>query len=187
MLKSAATAALLTTAAVAGVGVPQAPAAGDAAGLCEIEIARAEREYEIPQGLLRAIALVESGRGGRPWPWTIGEPGAAHYAPTREAAAREARQRIAQGRRSIDLGCLQVNWRWHGERFPDPEWVLEPRNNTDYAAWYLAELRRQHGSWTLAVARYHASDTARRAQAGYLCRVLTALGAPTDECTETPR
>lgn len=181
-------AAAITAAMAAGFAVPAAPAASDPSSKCEIEIARAEDAYGIPRGLLRAISIVESGRNGRPWPWTIGEPGAPLYASSREVAAAEARRRISQGRRSIDLGCLQVNWRWHGERFPDPEWVLEPKNNAEYAAWHLAELRHIHGSWTLAVARYHASDAARTAQAGYLCRVLAVLGAPGDEnCAEAAR
>src|SRR5215470_7886320 len=49
--------------------------------LCEAAIQQAEARYQLPTGLLKSIARVESGRpitslgDTRPWPWTIDADG----------------------------------------------------------------------------------------------------------------
>ena len=55
-------------------------------------------------------------------------------------------------------GCLQVNLRYHGSSFESTEEALEPDKNIAYAAWYLKDLRLQHGSWSKAIARYHSAN-----------------------------
>src|SRR5262249_16819558 len=63
----------------------QAAAPLTSAPSCLPEIAQAEARYRIPDGLLVAIALVESGRRDPvsdvivPWPWTINSHGEGHY------------------------------------------------------------------------------------------------------------
>jgi soluble lytic murein transglycosylase-like protein len=73
--------------------------------------------------------------------------------------------------RSGDLGCMQINTRWHGQRFRDAGHMLDPRTNVLYAGWYLRTLYLQHGSWHEAVARYHSSQGVH--QRAYLCRVVS--------------
>ena len=55
--------------------------------------------------------------------------------------------------------------------------MFEPRANVDYAAKFLKTLRGQEGSWTLAVARYHAGPNNNPAQKKYVCTVIANMVA----------
>ncbi|HET6519138.1 MAG TPA: hypothetical protein VFG47_04895, partial [Geminicoccaceae bacterium] len=140
----------------------------DAAALCDLHIAATEREAGLPAGLLRSIALAESGRWladrreSRPWPWTVTSgPEEHYYLPSRTAALDKVRELRARGRRNIDVGCMQVNLHYHGDAFPSPEAAVDPARNVAYAAGFLGRLRDETRSWGLAVARYHTSEAAR--------------------------
>ncbi len=91
-----------------------------------------------------------------------------------ERAFREAR---AGGVRLIDLGCMQINHHYHSEQFASLRHMLDPRLNVDYAARFLAKLKQRHGSWSMAVARYHAGPDNDPAQKRYVCRVIANLAA----------
>ena len=72
-----------------------------------------------PPGMLAAIAQVESGppdsRTGamRPWPWTIDADGVGPFFATKAQAVAAVAALQAQGMRSIDVGCMQVNLMHH--------------------------------------------------------------------------
>ncbi len=127
--------------------------------LCEAAAAQAARESGVPVDVLQAIALTETGRneGGRlrPWPWAANTEGRGHWFASREEVARYARETLARGQSSIDLGCFQINWRWHGENFAAPESLLDPLTAARYAAAYLSDLRVEFGSWEGAAGAYH--------------------------------
>ena len=55
--------------------------------------------------------------------------------------------------------------------------MLEPATNVDYAARFLQELKAREGTWTMAVARYHAGPDNDPAQKRYVCRVIANLVA----------
>jgi soluble lytic murein transglycosylase-like protein len=55
--------------------------------------------------------------------------------------------------------------------------MLDPSKNVDYAARLLQELKVREGSWTMAVARYHAGPDNDPAQKRYVCRVIANLVA----------
>jgi soluble lytic murein transglycosylase-like protein len=97
------------------------------------------------------------------------------------ASLNEAVQRFEEARRSgaklIDLGCMQINHYFHRERFPSLESMLNPRDNVDYAARFLRELKGRHDTWTMAVARYHAGPDNDPAQKRYVCRVISNMVA----------
>ena len=131
-----------------------------------------ERRYAMPHGLLRAMALVESGRGGIPWAWTLNVDGRARYYKSRAEAVRAL---LAAPRHKTDVGLMQVNLGWHGRRFARPADALDPRRNLEAAAAFLAELHAEHGTWTTAVGRYHGGGSERRRR--YVCRVYEALRA----------
>ena len=104
-----------------------APADGIAPGqLCRAAIALAEREANLPARLMAAIARVESGRRDpasgttEPWPWTINAEGRGSFYPDKAAAIAAVRALQAQGVRSIDIGCMQVNLRHHPECLRQP-------------------------------------------------------------------
>jgi hypothetical protein len=149
---------------------------------CRRAILAAERGSGLPPGLLLAIALVETGRGdprsGRfePWPWSWNAEGEGHVEPTREAAVAAVSGLLARGRRSVDIGCMQVNLLYHPEAFRSVAEGFDPATNTRYAVRFLQELRARTGNWADSIAQYHSGDPERGA--GYQRRVVLArLGA----------
>jgi hypothetical protein len=149
---------------------------------CRRAIAAAEPRAGTPPGLLLAIALVESGRGdpasGRiePWPWSLNVEGEGRALPSRAAAVAEVEALRAAGRRSIDIGCMQVNLLHHPNAFPDVAAGFDPAVNVRYAAGFLRELFGRFGNWADATANYHSGDAERGA--AYQRRVVLArLGA----------
>lgn len=156
-----------------------------------------ERSMRIPQGLLTAIAYTESGRevnGERvPWPWAINAGGIGQYFDTKEQAVATVRKLLDEGQRSIDVGCMQINLRYHPNAFRDIDQAFDPAANVAYGAQYLTSLYRLQGSWPKAVERYHSSDDGRRAE--YREKVLAfwntdarkmILSAVEAENTDTP-
>jgi hypothetical protein len=73
--------------------------------------------------------------------------------------AREAmawvRQRQEAGVASIDVGCLQINLRWHPDAFQSLDEGFTPALNADYAARFLRGLYEQTGDWRVAAGSYH--------------------------------
>lgn len=154
---------------VLGAAIVPRPVA--AASGCVPAAAYVEKRLGIPDGILQAIALVESGRGGVAWPWTINAAGEPHYLPDRGEAERVLAQAVETHGGSVAIGCMQIYLSWHAERFRDLSHVLDPAANVAYAGKYLLLLRARHGSWAAAVRHYHGADAG--AQRRYLCRVLT--------------
>jgi soluble lytic murein transglycosylase-like protein len=140
-------------------------------------MARAAQQYGVPAGVLYAVALTETGSGGRLAPWALNIEGRTVIATSREEAVAAFEAARAEGRKLIDLGCMQVNHHYHGRSFDSVEAMLDPEANVQYAARFLRDLHRKAGSWTGAVARYHASPANTDAQARYICRVTRHLVA----------
>ncbi|MFS4437038.1 lytic transglycosylase domain-containing protein [Paracoccaceae bacterium GXU_MW_L88] len=109
----------------------------------------------VPAEVLAAITITETGRNGQPWPWTVNLEGKGHWFDTRDAALAFARKARAAGRTSFDVGCFQVNYRWHGEYFASLEDMFEPRVNAAYASKFLGDLFNETGSWSAAAGAYH--------------------------------
>lgn len=133
---------------------------------CEALAARAGHEAGIPTGLLPAIARMESGHSfrGEPrraWPWTLNEGGQSHYFESQYEALTYLQSAIDRGVTNIDVGCMQINYRWHYDNFASLDAMLDPEGNTQYGAEFLAELNRRLGSWDHAVARYHSADASQ--------------------------
>ncbi len=130
--------------------------------LCEAAALRAAGESGVPADVMLAITLTETGRSQqgrlRPWPWTANAEGAGHWFDTRDEALAFARGLLARGQRLFDLGCFQINWRWHGAQFSAPEALLDPLLSARYAARLLATLRDELGSWEAAAGAYHSRN-----------------------------
>ena len=90
---------------------------------------------------------------------------------------RRFRDARASGAKLIDVGCMQVNHHFHARHFPSVEAMLEPAANVDYAARFLKKLKAREGTWTMAVARYHAGPDNDPAQKRYVCRVIANMVA----------
>lgn len=146
------------------------PSVAGAGGVpdCEAMAARIGAAAGLPEGLLPAIARIESGRSVentvRAWPWTLNHAGEGLYFETRQAALGYLREAVAQGPVNIDVGCMQVNYYWHGENFPAIEAMIDPETNIRYAVQFLRELHAREGSWEAAVKNYHSTDPERGAR-----------------------
>lgn len=140
------------------------PVSGDVPD-CEALAERAALDEGIPPGLMTAIARVESGRTVqgrfRAWPWTLNNAGNGSYHPDKDTALAALDQMLASGIRNVDIGCMQINWRWHSGAFGDAASMMDPVENTRYAARFLRALHDRHGDWTQAVEHYHSSDPER--------------------------
>ena len=154
------TALLLTFTILAPLFAGTAFAQEDAL-LCGEETARQEKLQSIPDRLLHAISLVESGRwddshkANLAWPWTVMAEGEGRFLPSKQAAILEVQKLRARGVKNIDVGCMQVNLLAHPDAFATLDEAFEPKSNIGYAARFLNELHEQAGSWPQAGAWYH--------------------------------
>ena len=148
-----------------------------AAGACEREIQSAASKYGIPEGILYSVGLAETGRKGSLYPWALNVEGKAYFPEDPAAAIQTFRTARTEGRKLIDVGCMQINQHFHGENFTSVEDMLNPRRNVEYAAKFLRNLHDKHETWTMAVARYHAGPNNDPAQKQYVCRVIANLVA----------
>jgi soluble lytic murein transglycosylase-like protein len=145
--------------------------------VCEREISAAARKYQIPEGILYSVGLTETGRKGSLQPWSLNVEGKAYFAQTPDEALEIYNEASNAGASLIDLGCMQINHRYHGENFAGVAEMLDPHKNVEYAAKFLAQLHAKHVTWTMAVARYHAGPNNNPAQKQYVCRVISNLVA----------
>jgi len=125
-------------------------------------------EFGIPHTLLYAVALTESGRqiasrGVRPWPWTLNVSGQGYYFSSRTEAWQALRQSLDSGSTSIDIGLMQVNWRYHRSRLGSPWQALDPYHNLRVGARILQRCFKQKGDWWFGVGCYHAPNNTERA------------------------
>lgn len=132
---------------------------------CRAAIRAAERAQAIPDHLMAAIGVIESGRRGAdgkvsPWPWSINAAGTDYVYETKPAAVEAVRALQAKGVRSIDVGCMQVNLMHHPNAFTSLDQAFDPVENARYAARFLVQLKAQTGSWEQATAWYHSATPA---------------------------
>ncbi|MBY6242156.1 transglycosylase SLT domain-containing protein [Methylosinus sp. Sm6] len=163
---------------VAAASICDARAAGaPPRNICEREMIQAANEHAVPLAVLYAVALTETGQRGALNAYAMNVQGR----PVFSADLREALERFAAARRAgaalIDIGCMQVNHHFHGAKFASVEAMFDPRLNVGYAAKFLKALRASEGSWTAAVARYHAGPGNAPAQKTYVCAVIANMVA----------
>ena len=161
-----------------GTGV--ALAAADPSDQCDLAAAQAAQDSGVPIDILLAITRVETGRGGgetRPWPWTINADGLGDWYANKDEAVAAATAHQSDGTGTFDVGCFQLNIKWHGDGFATLSDMFDPDQNAAYAAAFLAQLYQERGDWAAAVSAYH-SRTPDLAEA-YLARVKQVLNDPT--------
>ncbi|HMM63154.1 MAG TPA: transglycosylase SLT domain-containing protein [Mesorhizobium sp.] len=154
-----------------------ASAAAAAANPCETEILKAADRYGVPAGILYAVGLTETGKKGSLQPNALNIEGKPLFPGSRAQAVAAFENARREGRTLIDLGCMQINHRYHGAHFRSVSDMLDPRRNVDYAARFLASLHARHQTWSMAVARYHAGPDNDPAQKVYVCRVIANMVA----------
>lgn len=129
---------------------------GDA-NLCLQAAANAADQTGVPYDVLLAISVVETGRDGQPWPWTVGIAGEGQWSDTAEDAANLVYTALQAGVTNVDIGCFQLNLYWHAGAFQSVEDMLDPSRNAAYAAEFLAEKYAETGDWSAAAAAYHSA------------------------------
>ncbi len=136
-----------------------APLRASEADLCHAAADYAARQTGVPPEVMLAIALTETGtkRNGAfdAWPWTVNMEGKGLWFDTLDEALAYVKDRQAEGARSFDLGCFQLNHRWHGAAFDSVEAMFDPRQSALYAARFLSDLYAETGSWEKAAGLYH--------------------------------
>ena len=110
-----------------------------------------EKNLNLPKGILSAIAYTESGRTmpngiKLAWPWTVNYSGKGYFFPNKTKAKEFVKSKIDKGARNIDIGCMQVNLRYHPNAFPDLETAFDPLNNVKWAGTWLKELNKKYKS-----------------------------------------
>lgn len=114
-----------------------------------------EQLYDIPKGLLLAIAKVESNCR----PWAVNHRSKSCYFSTLDEAEQYIAQLDFRSNPSISIGCMQINWRVHNIQFASLKEALMPYRNIQFAALLLVGLYQRFGSWEKAVAWYNPMGT----------------------------
>lgn len=129
------------------------------AAACEWAAMTAAQEAGVPVDILATLTLTETGRrrGGvvRPWAWSVNAEGAGSWFDDPAEALAFAQDRIDQGRLNLDIGCFQLNYRWHGQNFPSVVEMFDPLENARYAARFVRDLYAETGDWRRAAGAFH--------------------------------
>ncbi|MDP5220017.1 transglycosylase SLT domain-containing protein [Ruegeria sp. 2205SS24-7] len=140
---------------------------GQFAAQCDRAAIGAAQRYGVPESVMLAITRVETGRTRdgalAPWPWAINISGKGYWFQTRHEAQSFVFKHFVNGARNFDVGCFQINYRWHGNKFRSIEEMFDPQKNADHAARFLLDLHREFRNWTAAAGAYH-SRTQWRAE-----------------------
>ena len=127
--------------------------------ICVREILLAQARYNIPGNILLGIGLQEAGtkinKQLTVWPWAINAEGKGRLHNTKASAMVWVARQLQDGMRSIDIGCMQVNLRWHPNAFSSLAEGFNPKTNVDYAARLLTTHYKETGNWRTAAGRYH--------------------------------
>ncbi|MCX8952023.1 transglycosylase SLT domain-containing protein [Ruegeria sp. NA] len=152
-------------------------------GLCDQAAQHAALSEDVPLDVLRAITRVETGRTVdgmlQPWPWTINVEGQGYWFKSEAEAKAYVFKIFKAGSRSFDVGCFQVNYRWHGKAFRSIDAMFDPDANATYAARFLKDLYFELGSWPAAAGAYHSRTNAlAEAYRGRFQTVMAQLDNP---------
>ncbi|PCH98181.1 MAG: hypothetical protein COB84_02670 [Rhodobacteraceae bacterium] len=127
--------------------------------ICVREILLAQERYNIPDNILLGIGLQEAGTRVNKqltvWPWAINAEGKGRLHNTKASAMAWVAKQLRNGMRSIDIGCMQVNLRWHPNAFGSLVEGFDPKTNVDYAARLLKRHYAETGNWRIAAGSYH--------------------------------
>ena len=130
--------------------------------LCENTIESVELQTDIPKGLLLGIGKAEAIRKINNkyiiWPWTINHAGKSLFFDTKKQMRNYVFKNLKRKDFNIDVGCMQINIKWHKNNFKKISDMFEVNPNISYAASFLKQLKNKHGSWDKAIKHYHSSD-----------------------------
>ena len=127
--------------------------------ICDQVAQIASNNTGVPITVLQAITRTETGRKKdghfTPWPWTVNMEGKGVWFDTPDAARAYVFKHFKRGARSFDVGCFQINYKWHHKAFSSIEEMFDPLANATYAARFLKDLYAELGNWPDAAGAYH--------------------------------
>jgi len=134
-------------------------AASSAPSVCDKAAERASAQTGVPLDILLAVTRSETGRTDKglltPWPWTVNMEGAGKWFTSQDEALGYVSKHQRRGARSFDVGCFQINYKWHGRNFSSVKEMFDPDLNALYAARFLKQLQGNSKDWIDAVGAYH--------------------------------
>ena len=139
--------------------------------VCVREILQAQTSYNIPDNILLGIGLQEAGTRANKqltvWPWAINAEGKGRLHNTKAIAIVWVARQLDGGMRSIDIGCMQINLRWHPNAFTSLAEGFDPKVNVDYAARLLITHYKETGNWRKAAHRHKPQQECHARIRGY--------------------
>ena len=137
---------------------------------CRQIISHCEERYKIPSNILAAIAMVES----KQKPWIINHNGHSYSFSGKNAMIKFLKNNPLQRTRFAYVGCMQISYHTHRDRFKDQEDFITPYHNINYAAKHLSQLKQRLGSWEKAVCYYNSCHPTQYQR--YFKKVIKAYG-----------
>lgn len=128
----------------------------------------------IPE-IIWAVTGTESNYRGAPWPWSANLQGKSYYFKSEKALKDFINSLSSNEKENLDVGCMQLNYRYHGWKFKDVQEMTDPQRNMVLGTMYLYELYLREKIhqlsikqknpkkkmlndlhiWAIAVGRYH--------------------------------
>jgi Transglycosylase SLT domain len=124
---------------------------------------KASTHSGVPEAKIYAIALEESklmygDKKMRPWPWTVNSPSGPERFRNKSAAYKRIQELVDYGVTNIDIGMMQINYRYHKDLIGKQD-VLDPKVNVMIAAEILRQkMIDAKGDARKAVAFYHSHN-----------------------------
>lgn len=132
--------------------------------LCDRAAAEAARETGVPLDVMLALTRTETGRAGaqgmEPWPWAVNQAGQGYWFDSAAEAEQFVEAQLQFGASNLDIGCFQLNHRWHGKGFASLQAMFDPVTNARYAADFLRQKYGETGDWVQAAGAYHSGTEA---------------------------
>lgn len=138
------------------------------AAICFDAAEEASKQTGVPLNVLIALTLTETGRRVNgtfaPWPWALNQAGESYWFSSQDETLSALSKAVGEGKANIDIGCFQLNYRWHVAAFPSIEAMLDPFNNAVFAAQLVLDRKKEDGSWMQAAGAFHSTtpDVAKR-------------------------
>ncbi|NBC34333.1 MAG: hypothetical protein GVY13_16775 [Alphaproteobacteria bacterium] len=137
---------------------------------CETAIAETAARTRVSEGLLLAIARLESGLER----WAVTAAGETEIFDARDKALAALQAHVEAGATPIRIGCMGIDVAGDASPFPRREAGFDSRLNVETAAARLLRLQRRSGTWAAAIGGFHGDEDPGR-QLYYRCRVLQEL------------
>lgn len=124
-----------------------------------------EKKHNLPVNSLYSISLHETAKKHSRhnilvvWPWTVmnNKEKKGYHFKTQNEAIGYAKMQFVSGNKNLDVGCMQINLKYHPDAFVSLDQAFSPKSNIAYGAYFLNKNREKLGSIEKAIGRYHSA------------------------------